>query len=198
MDADNDGVVSQSEFTAWGRAQFGGGGGGGSAQDSLSHYTYTCPALVQLDGGCAHDLSLDDDSVAAGALVSAVCPEACSGHDSCIPPMLDISFLGATENAGSTDAAVDLRGGACVSEGGVEFGGDADGEVVLEGVQNYAMDGQFTVSMWLLKNEEDIWLDSDAFPTQSLYRHADADATDELGFRGYGALWEVSTRAICV
>ena len=39
--------------------------------------------LLRLDAGCAHDLSLDDPSVATGPRVRDVCPDASSGRRGC-------------------------------------------------------------------------------------------------------------------
>jgi hypothetical protein len=72
-----------------------------SSSTAGSHWH--CPVLVRLDGGCAHDLSLDDPAIDAGTRVGDVCPAECSGRGGCAAAALDVSFLGiADDSSGPT------------------------------------------------------------------------------------------------
>ena len=162
MDGDGDGAVSQEEYEAWGRAHFAPAGvhlaatAGGTELEA-------CPLLLQLSGGCAHDLSLDDEDLPSPTLVSELCPTECSGHGSCAPAAIDVSFLADTRDAGALGAVAGLIGAACVSASGIRFGADGDGEAVMSlpplspGAESYAASGEFSVSMWVLHAPADVW-----------------------------------------
>ena len=84
-----------------------------------AEYRWSCPGLLRLDAGCAHDLSRDDPAVAAGTRVSDVCPGECSGRSGCAPTALDASFLGVLGDASGNGHDIALRGDACADDGGV-------------------------------------------------------------------------------
>lgn len=109
-----------------------------------------CEVLLELEGGCAHDLSVRDPSLVAGTSVSDKCPVECSGHSDCAPAAADVAFLGevAADSSGR-GCTVTLGGDACVDSGGVSLHGS--GWVELGVGHEYAGDGMLTVAMWLLK-----------------------------------------------
>jgi hypothetical protein len=86
----------------------------------------SCRTLIELEGGCAHDLSVRELTYPAGTRVSDVCPTECSGHVNCAPAALDVSFLGVVEDSSGHGGSVELHGGACVDEGssGLVLSGD--------------------------------------------------------------------------
>jgi hypothetical protein len=111
--------------------------------------------LLALPGGCSHDLSLLDTTVAAGTRVGDACVHECGGHASCAPTALDLGFLGAASDTSGTKVEVTTIGDACVDSGGVTFSGSGHVEVGLGG--DYAADATFTLSFWLLKAEANAW-----------------------------------------
>eukprot|EP00931_Biecheleriopsis_adriatica_P059847 TRINITY_DN35873_c0_g1_i3.p1 TRINITY_DN35873_c0_g1~~TRINITY_DN35873_c0_g1_i3.p1 ORF type:complete len:370 (+),score=73.83 TRINITY_DN35873_c0_g1_i3:72-1181(+) len=48
-----------------------------SSVEALASYKLACPALLKLEGGCAHDLSLEDKTLPSATLVEHACPEQC-------------------------------------------------------------------------------------------------------------------------
>lgn len=123
---------------------------GGNRVDGMS-----CLVLLQLEGGCAHDLSLEDTALQPGTRVSDLCPDACSGHGKCAVSALDVSFLGSTDDSSGFGATVELEGGACVDGGGVTF--DGDGRAVITPGEQYATGAGFTLAFWMLPAVEEVW-----------------------------------------
>jgi hypothetical protein len=115
------------------------------------NYVASCLVLLALPGGCSHDLSLHDSTIARGTRVSDFCSDECSGHAGCAPSDLDIGFVGDTADSSGADVEVSLVGDACVDGGGVSFSGDGRGELTLG--KEYASDATFTLAFWLLKTE---------------------------------------------
>eukprot|EP01051_Picozoa_sp_SAG22_P006321 SAG22_NODE_408_length_10942_cov_6.157429_6_plen_288_part_00 len=107
----------------------------------------SCATLIELDGGCAHDLSATDPAAALGTRVSDVCPGECSGHGGCAPTAADASFLGAARDSSGHDVGVELGGDACVDGAGVLLSGA--GWVDLAIGNDYVSDGACTLSFWL-------------------------------------------------
>merc|ERR1711969_395652 len=81
-------------------------------------FRWSCPVLLQLEGGCAHDLSQHDSLIDDGTRVSDVCPQECSGHVGCLPAEVDVSFLGTAEDTSGHDRDVLLSDEVCVDGGG--------------------------------------------------------------------------------
>ena len=116
-------------------------------------FRLSCPVLLQLEDGCAHDLSVDDPSIAAGTHVSDACPHECSGHVGCLPSTLDVSFLGVAEDSSGHGRAVELVGDdLCLDSAGLPLRGEGHVEVVLGG--QYAEGREFSVAFWLLKEAD--------------------------------------------
>ena len=114
-----------------------------------------CAVLIDLEDGCAHDLSLRDPDTAPGTRVGDVCPVQCSGHSGCSAAVVDVSFLGLAEDSSGHGCGVHLGGDACVDSGGVTTSGG--GTVAIEIGGEYAAGGAFSVSLWLLKPATVIW-----------------------------------------
>jgi hypothetical protein len=156
-----------------GRPASGSGGApqsGSGAAGAAPPIATTCATLIELEGGCAHDLSAHDPGVAPGTKVSEVCPAECSGHGGCAPMAVDVSFLGTHEDSSGHNVPVELAGAACVDGSGVLFGpgqGDRDrrdgGRVRLGvGLEHAEQGGRFALSLWLLKSAiSELWLPGD-------------------------------------
>eukprot|EP01045_Picozoa_sp_COSAG04_P008050 COSAG04_NODE_438_length_14426_cov_10.589795_1_plen_224_part_00 len=84
------------------------GSSGGEAPD----FRWSCPVLLRLEAGCAHDLSLDDPSIAPNTKVSGICPAECAGRGGCAPTALDASFLGVTDDGSGNGHELSLAGDA--------------------------------------------------------------------------------------
>ena len=115
----------------------------------------TCAVLIELDGGCSHDLSVHDPAMLTGTRVSDMCPEQCSGLGGCAPTAADVSFLEVARDRSGHGARVELGGDACVDGGGVAFSGQ--GWVELDVGSEYISSGACTVSWWLLKGAANVW-----------------------------------------
>ena len=144
----------------------------------LSGYQTACPALLALPGGCGHDLSQHDRTLAPGTRVGTVCSSQCRGHTSstCTEAVLDVSFLGVEEHAG-----LELHGDACIDEGGANF--DGAGHVEIEMDPSAYDHSLFAVSFWLLKAVADVRLsdrDSQVGKKEMLYSHMPADADPQF------------------
>ena len=148
-----------------------------NSEPSALPITTSCATLIELEGGCAHDLSLHDLAVAHGTRVSEVCPAECSGHAGCSEVAVDVSFLGeADDRSGHT---VVLRDGACLDEGGVLLSRNEGGAVELGVGNDYVgPGGSFTLSLWLLKSAvSELWRPGDASMTADLcFTAEDGDA----------------------
>ena len=83
----------------------------------------SCGVLIELDGGCAHDLSLHDSETPVRTRVSDVCPNECGGHGGCAAAVVDVSFIGAAAGGSGDGGAVTLGGDACVDDGGLLLAG---------------------------------------------------------------------------
>eukprot|EP01045_Picozoa_sp_COSAG04_P031299 COSAG04_NODE_5745_length_1504_cov_1.881139_1_plen_231_part_01 len=95
---------------------------GAPVVNTQTGYRWSCPVLLRLDAGCAHDLSLDDPSVGANTRVSDVCPTECSGRGGCASTELDASFLGVMGDGSGHGHAVTLSGDACADDVGLSLG----------------------------------------------------------------------------
>eukprot|EP01051_Picozoa_sp_SAG22_P000953 SAG22_NODE_31_length_27697_cov_7.384376_24_plen_624_part_00 len=115
----------------------------------------SCATLIELGGGCAHDLSVTDPAATQGTRVSDVCPEECSGHGGCAPAAVDVSFLRVVRDGSGHVVEVELGGDACVDESGALFSGDGWAELAIG--TDYVSDGACTVSFWLLKGAVNVW-----------------------------------------
>eukprot|EP01045_Picozoa_sp_COSAG04_P019446 COSAG04_NODE_1888_length_5302_cov_7.916682_3_plen_950_part_01 len=135
----------------------------------------TCGILLALDGGCAHDLSLNDRDVAAGTLVSEVCPRECSGHGDCERSVADISFLDDTRDSSGMNNQVLLQGDACVDHAGVRFDGQSSVRVNIE--ENYADGDGFTISTWMLRDRADVWVQG-GIESETFFSHPSATVAD--------------------
>ena len=121
----------------------------------LETYAASCAVLLELEGGCAHDLSVRDPAgVPAGTRVSDICPTDCSGHNSCAPTTVDISFLGVAEDSSGHGHIVQPSDNVCIGGDGATFGGDS--HVSISVGPQYARGGAFYISLWLLKSTEHI------------------------------------------
>ena len=114
----------------------------------------SCSILLELPGGCAHDLSVADPSVLADTRVGNVCPMECSGRGGCVSAALDVSFLGSVVDSSGHGHTVDVRSGACV-DSGVTLSETGSVELGIGG--SYAADGAFAIALWLLKAPADAW-----------------------------------------
>eukprot|EP01045_Picozoa_sp_COSAG04_P022405 COSAG04_NODE_2527_length_3972_cov_3.396463_1_plen_1287_part_10 len=130
-------------------------GGGGSSTGAPAGFRWSCPVLLRLEAGCAHDLSLDDPSIAPNTKVSDVCPTECAGRGGCAPTALDASFLGVTDDGSGHNHELTLAGDACADDGGVRCSGEGHVDAALDG--SYAEGGDFSVAFWLLKAPADVW-----------------------------------------
>ena len=128
----------------------------------------SCAVLLRLEGGCAHDLSSDDPTLAARTRVGDVCPDECSGRGRCAAAVVDVSFLGAP--AESDRVQVETVGEVCV-DAGAKFAGEGHIELPLDSA--YTTDGHFSLSVWLLKAESEVWKPdaSSGRPRQVIFSH---------------------------
>jgi hypothetical protein len=150
-----------------------------SAQQSVS-----CAVLLALPGGCSHDLSQHDPTIATGTQVGDVCSQECGGHASCTPAALDIGFLNTAEDSSGADVEVMLVGDACIDGGGATFSGEGYVEVDLGG--DYARDATFTFAFWLLKAPANVWIPQlhsnlDPLSSEILYSHQVPPGRGHLG-----------------
>eukprot|EP01045_Picozoa_sp_COSAG04_P033060 COSAG04_NODE_6697_length_1275_cov_1.053571_1_plen_303_part_10 len=120
-------------------------------------FHWSCPVLLQLEGGCAHDLSQHDSLIDDGTRVSDVCPQECSGHVGCLPAVVDVALLGALEDTSGNDREVLVQSMwndedvVCVDGGGAHFGGAGGVRIAVDGGK-YAREEQFSISLWVLKD----------------------------------------------
>jgi hypothetical protein len=128
---------------------------GAGSSGGAGFQTVSCRTLIELEGGCAHDLSVRELTYPAGTGVSDMCPVECSGHVECAPAALDVSFLDAVEDSSGHGGGVELAGGACVDSGGLTLSGD--GRVELTIGSDYYSDNAFSIAFWLLKHPADVW-----------------------------------------
>eukprot|EP01045_Picozoa_sp_COSAG04_P013769 COSAG04_NODE_994_length_8876_cov_9.074763_2_plen_2355_part_01 len=147
-----------------------------------AEFRWSCPVLLRLDAGCAHDLSRDDPSVAAGTRVSDVCPGECSGRSGCAPTVLDASFLGVLGDGSGNGHAVTLAGDACADGGGLQLSGDGYAEVSMGG--SYAEGGDFSLAFWLLKAPEDVWAPEGGQHTEAIFSHPIDEGSADSGHGG--------------
>eukprot|EP01045_Picozoa_sp_COSAG04_P028343 COSAG04_NODE_4372_length_2132_cov_3.412199_1_plen_403_part_10 len=147
-----------------------------------AEYRWSCPVLLRLDAGCAHDLSRDDPSVVAGTRVSDVCPDECSGRSDCAPTALDASFLGVLGDASGSGHAITLSGDACTDGGGLQLSGDGYAEVLMDG--SYAEGGDLSLAFWLLKAPEDVWAPEGGAHSESIFSHPIDAGAAESGHHG--------------
>ena len=133
----------------------------------------SCAVLIELDGGCAHDLSLQDPAAAPGTRVSDVCPEECNGHGGCTPTAADVSFLEVARDSSGHGVEVELGGDACVDGSGVLLSGGGWAELAVG--SDYINDGACTVSFWLLKGAADVLILKDG-AAELLFSHPAAEA----------------------
>ena len=131
-------------------------------------YSANCAVLLELQGGCAHDMSVHDQSVPLSTRVSDVCPTECSGHGGCEVAAADVGFLGTAEDSSGRACAVQIDGDACVDGGGMLLSGH--GKSMIDVGDAYASNGAFTISFWLLKSTTDVWLPSQNEDFESQYR----------------------------
>ena len=115
----------------------------------------SCATLIELDGGCAHDLSATDPAAAPGTRVSDVCPEDCSGHGGCAPTAADVSFLKVARDGSGHGVEVGLGGDACGDGSGMLLSGGGWAELAVG--SDYVSDGACTLSFWLLKGVAIVW-----------------------------------------
>jgi hypothetical protein len=115
----------------------------------------SCLVLLELEGGCAHDLSRKDTSLSPGTRVSDVCPDDCSGHGKCAASAVDISFLGSTDDSSGFGATVELDGDACVDGGGVTFSGNGWATIIPG--HGYGNGAEFSIAFWVLPAAEEVW-----------------------------------------
>eukprot|EP01051_Picozoa_sp_SAG22_P001948 SAG22_NODE_82_length_21749_cov_10.719769_5_plen_604_part_00 len=137
----------------------GAGGGRPTLSGEGGVYAASCAVLIELDGGCAHDLSSEDPAAGDGRRVSDVCPEECSGHSGCALTAADVAFLEVARDSSGHSVQVELGGDACVDGGGVLLSGQ--GWVELAVGSDYISDGAGTVSFWLLKGAAPVWSPQD-------------------------------------
>ena len=149
--------------------------------DGAAVFQTSCLVFLELEGGCAHDLSRRDTALPPGTRVSDVCPGDCSGHGKCAPSAVDISFLGSTDDSSGFAATVDLHGGACVDGGGVTFDGDASWATITPG-QDYGSSVEFSLAFWLLPAAEEVWEPHRDFKyARKLYDHPPRSASSVAG-----------------
>ena len=152
----------------------------GQTQGDESFFRTNCLVLLQLDGGCAYDLSHDDIALPAHTHVSDVCPHECSGHGNCVAPTLDIAFLGTTDDSSGFQGAVELHGTACLDGGGVSF--DSGGWATITPGQNYGDGAEFSVAFWVLGAPANVYTPhSDTSHAQALYVHPPETETSAAG-----------------
>eukprot|EP01051_Picozoa_sp_SAG22_P002093 SAG22_NODE_89_length_21278_cov_16.698758_12_plen_1385_part_00 len=152
-----------------------------STPSTITDYSANCAVLLELQGGCAHDLSVHDPVVPLGTSVSDVCPDECSGHGGCEVTAADIGFLGRAEDSSGRSCSVRLDGDACVDAGGMLLSGQ--GKAMVEVGDAYASNGAFTLSFWLLKSTTDVWMPSQdesqyRSSREVIYAHPSADIRD--------------------
>ena len=133
----------------------------------------SCAVLIELDGGCAHDLSLQDPAAAPGTRVSDVCPEECSGHGGCTPTAADVSFLEVARDSSGHGVEVELGGDACVDGSGVLLSGEGWAELAVG--SDYISGGACTVSLWLLKGVASVWDRDGLARREVLFSHPAAE-----------------------
>eukprot|EP01045_Picozoa_sp_COSAG04_P001346 COSAG04_NODE_44_length_31776_cov_9.320769_3_plen_991_part_00 len=145
----------------------------------------SCTTLLELVGGCAHEISAANSDGRLGTRVSDVCPAECSGRGGCAETAVDVPFLGATQDLSGHQNTVELHGDAisgvgehpehdvlgdaCVDGGGVTFSGAAHAEIVLD--SPYATDATFSIGMWVLVAPVELFAPRMASETQTLYSH---------------------------
>jgi hypothetical protein len=129
----------------------------------------SCAVLLALPGGCSHDLSLLDTTVAAGTRAGDVCPHECGGHAGCAPSVLDVGFLGSMDDSSGNGAQINLIGGACVDGGAVTFSGD--GHIEMGTGADCARDGSFTLAFWLLKSKARAHMPVHQLTFETIYEH---------------------------
>ena len=134
----------------------------------------TCAVLIELDGGCSHDLSAHDPAVVTGTRVSEMCPDECSGLGGCATTAADVSFLAVAQDRSGYGALVELGGDACVDRGGVALSGH--GWVELAVGSEYISGGACTVSLWLLKGVASVWAEGQAGRREVLFSHPAAES----------------------
>ena len=123
---------------------------------SVQTYAPSCAVLLELEGGCAHDLSISDPTgVPAGTRVGEICWEECAGHGSCAAATADFGFLDEIEDSSGNDVVVELSGDACVDGSGLQLSGRNRAELDIG--NHYAEDGTFSITLWVLKDAAIIW-----------------------------------------
>jgi hypothetical protein len=123
--------------------------------DGAGVFQTNCLVLLKLKGGCAYDLSLEDTALEANTRVSDVCPNECSGHGQCVASVVDIAFLGLTDDSSGFGGIVALHGGACVDGGGVTF--DGESWTTITPGEAYGNGAELTLTFWVLLAAEDVW-----------------------------------------
>ena len=129
----------------------------------------SCTTLLELTGGCAHEISAAHSGGRSGTRVSDVCPVECSGRGGCAETAVDVPFLGATQDLSGHQNTVEALGGACVDGGGVAFSGAGHAEIALD--SPYATDTTFSIGMWVLVAPAELFAPGMAMETQTLYSH---------------------------
>jgi hypothetical protein len=162
--------------------------GAAAAEESPSFFT-TCATLLELDGGCSHDLSVANPHLAPGTSVSDMCPDGCSGHVGCLPTALDISFLGAVDDASSRgDAAVELLSGACVDDSGLSLPAEGYAQITMS--TQYAQSGSFSIALWVLPDPDEVLRPEGGRAPKTLYAHSLAgQAPQGCGGAGCGGVY---------
>ena len=155
-DTNGDGRVTQAEIDA----AVARTSTGSTADTVATGFRASCATLLELDGGCAHDLSLADPGLASGTVVSDLCPEECGGHMGCMRTALDVSFLASEESDGLADTStrdgqIELIDDACCDGGGMN---SAAGGARVSMTTQYAQEGQWSVALWVLAAAPDIWI----------------------------------------
>ena len=173
-DTNGDGRVTQAEVDA---AVARTTGGAASASTVSAGFRASCATLLELDEGCAHDLSLADPGLAPQTRVSDLCPEECSGHMGCMRCALDVSFLASEDRDGlgdtsTRDGQVQLEGDACVDGGGMAT---AAGGARIAMTTQYAQEGEFSIALWMLPHAMEIWMPGASRDADEiLFHHASA------------------------
>eukprot|EP01046_Picozoa_sp_COSAG06_P017973 COSAG06_NODE_1237_length_10134_cov_17.263777_1_plen_1586_part_10 len=130
--------------------------GASTRADGAAVFQTSCLVLLKLEGGCAHDLSVEDAALAHGTRVSDVCPDDCSGHGKCAASAVDISFMDSIDDSSGFGATVELHGGACVDGGGASFDGGTSWAAIVPGL-DYGNGAGFAISFWMVPAAEDVW-----------------------------------------
>jgi hypothetical protein len=106
-----------------------------------------------------HVSTLDYDSAAVSCMFTAGESYLPTGNDllacqTSAPPQVSILFLSDYEDSSNNDLQVTPHGSAQVSTAGIDLSGPGDYvTVATNGIVDYGVDGAFTISMWITKED---------------------------------------------